>query len=112
MSGMKCKNCVYGNEAGGTEGLSMQCKNCVYGAGGADRTDMQRLEVTVDKISPFKGGFSLRVISGSIGFYVSIPGKENPFKPGDELVLEWPKGSRMLFDPYTAIYKVHHASQS
>ena len=72
-----------------------------------DQSQVKHLKIFVDKISPVKGGFVMHVTSGMCGFVVSIPGKKMPFKPGDALLLEYPKSSRMLFDPYTAIYHAH-----
>jgi anti-repressor protein len=72
-----------------------------------DQSTVRHLQVRVDKINPVKGGFALRVVSGELGFYLSIPGKQNPFKPGDVLIAEWPKSGKMLFDPFTAIYPAH-----
>lgn len=71
-----------------------------------DQSTVSHLKVTVQSVVPKPdGSLQLSVVSGNVRFGLAIfnlPGRPD-FKPGDTLILEYPKGQNPLTD-YSAIY--------
>lgn len=75
-----------------------------------DQSNVSHLRVTVQSVTPNPdGSLQLAILGGNIRFGLAIfnlPGRPE-YKPGDTLILEYPKGHNPLTD-YSAIY---HADQ-